>query len=707
MTEVHVADDVFLKLTPRELSLPGRTIPPALPLVISCQDRWNRDSCKLVTKEVESHSCALKVVDDAVELLCTIEKPLAVLSICGPYRSGKSYFLSRLLGNPGAFRMGHGMRACTRGIWLATTVLECEQFAAIFLDTEGIDAIGASETMAMCFLSLTTLLSSYLIYNSKKVPHMVDLDKLRCCSQLSTSLLAQRGCSISSEAIQKFMPHFLWLLRDVSLSVTNRKGEPITPTEFLHTCVLATESGQPTDLGKYLFGFFPSLKCHTLPIPSVRPAVIRNIIQQQDKLRPAFNTAIEQLNQQILQQLVPKKARDGVTLLNGHTFAALAHEYVGAVNTPGAIPDLEQGWQAFIKLQLKEFSDSLVREYEKQMEISVKDNLPMDDSSLMMVHEQKLMQVKKLLELEVHRISPLMSRGGEMEKHLKQLELKIIRRNDDCDTKVVGGALFQFIARNYSESKQRCEECFREAMKLSKVQEKCSEAIQTSKPLDIGSETDEIIQNYRRTAVGPASSEVLDKGMVELNQLRDTIKMIPGKVTKVQVIGTGPDRVKLRWEPPKHNPEAVETYIVWKQAKDGPWEEATKTKRTTSLVMGLKPQREYKFKVVATNSLIMGLDGRIGHSGTMMSRVQNAACVAGFGGMLSLLLVGGSLYIHAKGKETEKDMKYWLGFSAAGLVTLPINILLLPVTIPTCLMPVAIASSEKQSSGDLTPEEAD
>jgi hypothetical protein len=72
---------------------------------------------------------------------------------------------------------------------MATTILECEQFATIVLDTEGIDAIGASETMAMSLLTLTTLLSSFLIYNIKKVPQKVDLDKMRCFSQLSTSLL--------------------------------------------------------------------------------------------------------------------------------------------------------------------------------------------------------------------------------------------------------------------------------------------------------------------------------------------------------------------------------------------------------------------------------------------------------------------------------------------------------------------------------------
>ena len=144
---------------------------------------------KLDSAKEHSQDHTLKVVEDALELLRTIHKPVAVLSICGPYCSGKSYFMSRLLGSPGAFQLGHSMRACTHGIWMATTILECEQFATIVLDTEGIDAIGASETMAMSLLTLTTLLSSFLIYNIKKVPQKVDLDKMRCFSQLSTSLL--------------------------------------------------------------------------------------------------------------------------------------------------------------------------------------------------------------------------------------------------------------------------------------------------------------------------------------------------------------------------------------------------------------------------------------------------------------------------------------------------------------------------------------
>ena len=125
------------------------------------------------------------------------------------------------------------------------TILDCQDFTTVLLDTEGIDAVGASETMAMSLLTLTTLLSSFLIYNSKKVPQNVDLDKMRCFSQLSASLLAQCGRLMSNEAKKAFFPNFLWLLRDVHLKITDREG-----TELLHTRVLASESGELTDLGK-------------------------------------------------------------------------------------------------------------------------------------------------------------------------------------------------------------------------------------------------------------------------------------------------------------------------------------------------------------------------------------------------------------------------------------------------------------------------
>ena len=481
MAAKQAVSKVAPNFTPRQLSLPDRTLPPALPLIISTQYSWNPHSCKLETTKTDTQDHHLQLVEGTLELLQSIDKPLAILSICGPYRSGKSYFMSRLLGSPGAFQLGHSMRACTRGIWMATTILECEEFAAVFLDTEGIDAIGASETMAMFLLTLITLLSSYLIYNSKKVPQKVDLDKMRCFSQLSTSLLAQRGDSMTTEAMKKFFPRFLWLLRDVHLAITDKEGKKITPTEFLHTRILASECGEPTELGSSLCSLFPSLECCTLPVPSIKKEVIRNIVEQEDKLKPAFNTAVNELIQQILQQVSPKMAIDGVNLVNGSTFAALACGYVEAINTPGALPNLEQGWQAVIRLQIKEYTDKLVREYEREMEESLKGTLPLEERNLMEIHEQILKKKKNELELEVRGINPFNSDMDLLVDQLEQGIIKWSKPDDGVEREVVGGVLFQFTTQNYSKSKQHCEELFRKLVKDFKLKDKVTKAVQNLK----------------------------------------------------------------------------------------------------------------------------------------------------------------------------------------------------------------------------------
>ena len=126
------------------------------------------------------HDNKLKLNKEAVLLLQDIKKPVAILTICGPYRTGKSYFLSRLLGSPDAFKVGHITECCTHGAWMGTTALECEEFVLLLLDTEGTDVIGESNSAGVLnLLVVTTLLSSCFIYNSTSVPRSIDLQKMR------------------------------------------------------------------------------------------------------------------------------------------------------------------------------------------------------------------------------------------------------------------------------------------------------------------------------------------------------------------------------------------------------------------------------------------------------------------------------------------------------------------------------------------------
>ena len=171
--------------------------------------------------------------------------------------------------------------------------------------------------------------------------------------------------------------------------MTDREGKELEPTEFLHTRILASESGELTDLGKSLVSLFPSLECATLPLPSIRQSIVHDIFNKQDQLNPKFNSKVDSLVQQILQKVTPKKAFNGVTTVNGKALAALAVGYVEAVNRPGALPDLDQGWQAVVRLELNEVSYRLVREYEREMEEALeKEKLPVKQEWLMGIHHQ-------------------------------------------------------------------------------------------------------------------------------------------------------------------------------------------------------------------------------------------------------------------------------------------------------------------------------
>ena len=102
------------------------------------------------------------------------------MGICGPYRSGKSYFISKVLKGED-FKVSHGSATCTRGIQMSTSILECDEFCIVVLDTEGIGAAEASEKDSEGdvnkYLIITTLLCSYLIYNSKGISraHLNDM----------------------------------------------------------------------------------------------------------------------------------------------------------------------------------------------------------------------------------------------------------------------------------------------------------------------------------------------------------------------------------------------------------------------------------------------------------------------------------------------------------------------------------------------------
>ena len=151
----------------------------------------SQESTELSIPFAEFNEQDLSLNNDALKLLATIDKPVAVVTVCGPFRSGKSYYLSRVLGIKSSFKSSPYQDPCTKGMWMATNVLECDDFVVILMDTEGTSSLEGQdrENKVTSLMVLSTLLSSVLIYNSKGPASQNSLNEMRSAIGSSYNLI--------------------------------------------------------------------------------------------------------------------------------------------------------------------------------------------------------------------------------------------------------------------------------------------------------------------------------------------------------------------------------------------------------------------------------------------------------------------------------------------------------------------------------------
>jgi len=128
----------------------------------------------------DGQSKKLVIDQEALSLIRKVNKPVAVLSICGPARTGKSYFMSKAV-NSDVFPVSHEYDPCTKGIWMSPVSADKDDMEIIFLDTEGMDAPQSDQNLdgeVEMFVILTVLLSSYLIYNTQGPVSKASLENL-------------------------------------------------------------------------------------------------------------------------------------------------------------------------------------------------------------------------------------------------------------------------------------------------------------------------------------------------------------------------------------------------------------------------------------------------------------------------------------------------------------------------------------------------
>ncbi|KAF4694172.1 hypothetical protein FOZ60_008975 [Perkinsus olseni] len=261
-----------------------------------------------VVKPSKDHN-NLQVVPESINLLrsASQRRPISVISVVGPYHSGKSFLLNSLLQKPSTFSVGPKTSPQTLGIWMCRTDLSAPDGSEIWLmDSEGFFGPQVTETYDAKIFTVATLLGSHLVYNTVKV---ID-QQARCwlaalsfseCVHWPPSAGVEEGGESTAEASSdipaflsaKSFPPLTWVVEDFVQDMAASQGgasqamnESAIATEWLKSYL--TEDSKRFDDSDdtyeesdrtYLARLFPSLTVHTLFLPATSKSQLKDLSQ--------------------------------------------------------------------------------------------------------------------------------------------------------------------------------------------------------------------------------------------------------------------------------------------------------------------------------------------------------------------------------------------------------------------------------------------
>ena len=363
----------------------NKKIPP-IPLILYSQDSRNY----ILTPEAQTLFSSIPS-----------NHQLAVITILGPYRTGKSLLLNRvLLAKSQGFQVGNTVNSCTKGLWLyavsghdflkglpsSETSGINEESTVLIIDTEGFGSVNVTQTHDNRIFLMALMLSSLVIYNSVGTIDENALNQLALITSLSNEIQSKLDAPIA-------MPYFIWILRDFMLKLEDKNGNKITSKDYLETS-LELQKGMSDIIEKknkvrrMFTHYFPDRDCVTLPRPIEGEEDLGRLNEIEDHMiRKEFVDQLHALKTKILKKCCPKniiidsKTKQTKPIIGGTMFQSLCNSFLEVINE-GKICKIENIWsmvssneaQKSLQRSLENFENIKEKYLNNQKEIG-KENL--------------------------------------------------------------------------------------------------------------------------------------------------------------------------------------------------------------------------------------------------------------------------------------------------------------------------------------------
>jgi len=311
------------------------------------------------------------VIDpQAKAALSKIDKPLVVVSVVGMYRTGKSFLLNRLMNRTDGFPLGSTIEAKTKGIWMWVGDFPSDPSKAlVLLDTEGLhDPEKSSKTHDARIFTLSVLLSSILVYNTKGAIDASSLEGLQLATELTSHISMKAGDEEEmGEDFAKFFPVLVWAVRDHHLKLSV-DGKEISSNDYLENCLTMKKARKKEDhdtnfLRETIRDFFKERQCFVFPLPTSMDK-LENLEQMQlSELDPEFVTAGNKFAEFVIQRSPSKMVRGKA--ITGMMYATLAEQYVEAI-VAGNV-NIESAYESMIFMENSKSKAAALEFYKAEM----------------------------------------------------------------------------------------------------------------------------------------------------------------------------------------------------------------------------------------------------------------------------------------------------------------------------------------------------
>lgn len=293
-------------------------------------------SCQIVSFDP---SGKLSLTDQGQKFLSSLQGKHTIISIAGPYRSGKS-FIFNLLTNSETFKVGSTVQACTQGLWLHQITQNRQSF--LFIDIEGFGSTTRSSSDDGKLFAIALTISSLVIYNSIGVINE---------SKINHLALALSYCQIISSQSSNLSnpPQLIWLLRDFILELVNTSGDKISADQYLESTLvkLDTKDAKSVNMRKTIIQTFPNRTCIPLPRPAEDENVLQNLNETQ--LSPEFLKGLKKLKKIVFAAQAKQMNKKFV---RGQDLVALIKDLVNGLNSD-QIPSVPSAWDSIVQNEYK------------------------------------------------------------------------------------------------------------------------------------------------------------------------------------------------------------------------------------------------------------------------------------------------------------------------------------------------------------------